>query len=112
MSVNRVNRGYSPIPFDRYEVIKSGLKPGEYVVMNQLPPQNALAPYQPPHHYFRNALMLGGLGAGLGAIYHFRNPIMKLGQKAINYATDKFHNLFSSTQSANKTATLPNPHNW
>ena len=43
MSVNRVNRGYSPIPFDRYEVIKSGLKPGEYVVMNQLPPQNALA---------------------------------------------------------------------
>ena len=56
--------------------------------------------------------MLGGLGAGLGAIYHFRNPIMKLGQKAISYATDKFHNLFSSTQSANKTATLPNPHNW
>ena len=40
-----------------------------------------------------------------------RGSVMKLGQKAINYATDKFHNLFSSTQSANKT-TLPNPHNW
>lgn len=76
-----------------------------------MPPQNALLRHQPQHHYFRNALMLGGLGAGLGAMYHFRNPIMKLGQKAVNYATDKFHNLFSSTKTTNET-TLPNPHNW
>ncbi len=112
MRAKRVDRGLSPIPFDRFEAVKAGLNNGEYAIVNKMPPQNALKPYQPQHHYFRNALLLGGLGAGLGAMYRFRNPIMKLGQKAINYASDKFHNLFSSTKAANETAILPNPHNW
>ena len=97
------------MPFDRFENIKQNLKDGEVAVINQLPPQNALVPYQPQHHYLRNALLVGGLGAGIGAMYHYRKPLMKLGQKAYNYASDKFHNLYHPT---NETAALPNPHNW
>ena len=110
-----VERGMSPIPFDRYETIKRGLKDGEYVVMNHLQdPNQALMnlpppPPQPPTHYLRNGLLVGGLGAGIGALYRYRQPLMKLGQKAISYVSDKFHNLYKP---ANETALTVNPHNW
>ena len=107
----RIGRSLSPIPFDRYQNIQQNLRDGEYAVIHQAPPHNALVPYQPPqHHYLRNALIGGvGLGAGIGAMYHYREPLMKLGQRAFNYARDKFHNLF---QPSNNTATNQNPHNW
>ena len=99
---NRVSKGTSPIPFKRYDQIMKHLKDGEFVSAHQFP-------VQPQHHYLRNALLVGGLGAGIGAMYHYRKPLMKLGQKAYNYASDKFHNLYHPT---NETAALPNPHNW
>ena len=109
----RVGREVSPIPFDRYQNIQQNLRDGEYAVIHQAPPHNALVPYQPPqHHYLRNAL-IGGVGLGLtgAAIYRYRKPLMKLGQRVYNYGLDKFHNLFGST--TNSTSDIePNPHNW
>jgi len=111
MANNRVNRELSPVPFDRYENIQHNLLDGEYAVIHQAPPHNALVPYQPQRHYLRNALMLAGLGAGIGAAYRYRQPLLKLGQKAYNNALDKFHNLFPN--SSNSTALVErNPHNW
>ena len=100
---NRVDRKTSPIPFERYDQIMKHLKDGEYVAAHQFP-------VQPRHHFLINGLVLGGLGAGIGAMYHYRQPLMKLGEKAYNYAVDKFHNLFANP--TNETASLPNPHNW
>ena len=102
----RVPRGTSPVPFDRFDAIKAGLNDGEVAVINKLPPHNAI---QPQHHYFRNAMLIGGLGAGIGAAMRYRQPLVKLGQKAISFVSDKFHNLYKPT---NETATTPNPHNW
>ena len=66
------------------------------------------APGQPvPRGFFQNpyvrALGYVGLGAGLSAGYHYRDTIKKLGQKAINYTTDKFHHLFNPPNSTNST---------
>ena len=99
---HRVQRGTTPIDFERFDGLKNQLKDNEFMVLNRFQPP-------PQHHYLRNALIGGaGLGAGLGALYHYREPLMKLGQRAINYATDKFHNLFPS----NNTTHTPNPHNY
>ena len=108
--MKRTIRGTSPIDFGHYDRIKEGLSNGQFAVVNQLPPQNALAPYQPPTYHLRNALLLGGLGAGIGAMYRYRTPLLKLGQKAVNYVSDKFHNLYKPT---NESIPLTqNPHNW
>ena len=108
--MSKTNRGTSPMPFDRYDILRGGLNDGEVAVVNQLPPYETLTPYIPPTHHLRNALMIGGLGAGIGAMYHYRTPLMKLGQKAYNYVSDKFHNLYKPT---NETLALStNPHNW
>ena len=90
----RADREASPMPFERYENIKNSLKNGEYAVIHQLPPQNALVQYRPQHRRLRNALIMGGLGAAAGAAYRFQQPLMKLGAQAYNYTRDKFHNLF------------------
>ena len=108
MSHKQVSRGTSPVPFEKYDAIKAGLNDGQYAVVNQLPPHNALNQYQPPNHFLRNLGIIGGLGAGIGAAMRYRQPLMKLGQKAINYVSDKFHNLYNPT---NETAITPNPHN-
>ena len=107
-SIPKLNRDTSPMPFERYDKIRAGLNPGEYVVMNKYQAQNPVAP-PAQHHFFRNAMLLGGLGAGIGALYRYCQPLMKLGQKAINYVSDKFHNLYKPT---NETAITANPHNW
>ena len=109
MSHRRNERGTSPIPFNQYDNIITGLNDGQYAVVNQLPPQNAVNQYQAPNHLMRNLGIIGGLGAGIGALYRYRQPLMKLGQKAINYVSDKFHNLYKPT---NETAIMGNPHNW
>ena len=101
-----VDRETSPMPFERFDKVKGSLNPGEYAVVHQN------APYVPPTHHLRNALLLGGLGAGIGAAYHYRAPLMKLGQKVINYATDKFHNLFTPTNTTTNETISANPHNW
>ena len=107
--MSKTNRGTSPMPFDRYDILRGGLNDGEVAVISQLPPYGALAPYHPPTHHLRNALLLG-LGAGIGFAYHYRAPLKKLGQKSINYVSDKFHNLYKPT---NETIPLStNPHNW
>ena len=103
----RASRGTTPIDFDKYEKMRNHLADNEYMVMHRIQPPN---PVQ--HHNFRNALIgLGLAGAGAAAAYHFRKPLLKLGQKAYNYGLDKFHNLFGSTNSTNPTI-APNPHNW
>ena len=67
--------------------------------------QNLHLPQAQGHPFLRRLGYLGLIG-GLGAAgYRYRDTIKKLGQKAINYATDKFHNLFNppnSTQSENR----------
>ena len=103
----KLNRETSPMPFERYDKIRAGMNPGEYVVMNKYQTQNPVA--HPANYFFRNAMLLGGLDAGIGALYRYRQPLMKLGQKAINYVSDKFHNLYKPT---NETAITVNPHNW
>lgn len=102
-----VDRETSPMPFERFDKVKASLNPGEYTVVHRNGP-----PYVPPTHHLRNALLLGGLGAGIGAAYHYRAPLMKLGQKVVNYATDKFHHLFTPTNTATNETVVSNPHNW
>ena len=96
----RAHRGTTPIDFDRFDKLRDNLGDNEYMVLNRILPPN---PAQ--HHYFRNALIGLGLGLGGGAMYRYRNALMRLGQKAHNYGLDKFHNLFNLT---NKTVnTIP-----
>ena len=104
----RANRGVSPIPTHRFNRVKRHLAPGEMVEIrqrNEVAPEeffvNPLGPNnrQNNHPYLRN-IGLVGLGAGLGIVgYHYHKPLMKLGQKVINYGLDKFHHLFPSNNS-------------
>ena len=100
------SREASPIPEKQYQQIMKHLNDGQYATIHNFPLH--VQPRQT--HRLRNALLLAGLGASLGAMYHYRQPLMKLGQRAYNYASDKFHNLFANP--SNETAALPNPHNW
>ena len=93
----------SPINIDKFEELKGYLNDGEYMTIHRIPPHQ--------NRYFRNALIGGGLGLGLGAVYRYRQPLLKLGQQAYNYGLDKFHNLFRSTNNST-AANDPNPHNW
>ena len=95
----RTERGTSPMPFDRYDNFRANLNENEYGVINRIPP-----PAPPQHHFFRNALRIGGLGLGIGALYKYREPLLKLGHGAYNYARDKFHNLLAPT---NQTSNIP-----
>lgn len=105
---NRVERETSPIPFKKYDKVISNLNQGEFMTAHQLPS----APMSPQRR-LRNALILGGLGAAAGAMYKFRQPLMKLGNQAYNFAHDKFHNLFSFNQPSNLTNAIePNHHHW
>ena len=103
--MKRVDRGQSPVPFDRYDRIRQNLNNGEVAMIRRQdqPPNNLfINPIQQGHPFLRN-LGLVGLGAGIGVLgYRYHRPAMKLGQKFINYATDKFHHLF---QPNNSTAT-------
>ena len=100
--MKRRERGTSPMPFERYDKLANVLDPGENVmIIPQAQPQ-VFRPLQP---FLRN-LGLVGLGAGLGiAGYHYRHPLMKLGQKALHYTIDKFHNLFAPINETNTTQT-------
>ena len=86
----RRDRGTSPMPFDRFNRMKIYIEPGENVRIIPQPQPPAFGHIRP---WLRN-LGLIGLGA-LG--YRYYKPILKLGQKAINYASDKFHHLFTPT---------------
>ena len=106
----RASRGTTPINFERFDKLKTNLADDEYMVLNRIPP-----PIPPQHHYLRNALIGAGFAGGLGTMYRYRQPLLKLGQRVINYGLDKFHNLFASTNSTNSTNSTelpPNPHNW
>ena len=92
MIQRRDQRGTSPITPDQFNNILANLNNGQYAVIHQMPPVNNQPP-PPPSHLMRNLGIIGGLGAGIGALYRYRQPLMKLGQKAINYVSDKFHNL-------------------
>lgn len=100
----RRERAYSPMPFNRYDVIKNNLVDGETATIhriNEHQPEEFYArpigPQQNNNPWLRN-IGLVGLGAGLGALgYRYHKPMMKLGKKAINYAMDKFHHLFTPT---------------
>ena len=106
--VNRYSREASPIPFKQYDKIMKHLNDGEYATIHKFP----LNVQPRKSHKLRNALLLAGLGAGIGAMYHYRKPLMKLGQRAYNYASDKFHNLFNNPNSTDVVEYHPNPHNW
>ena len=116
----RREKAYSPIPDKRFGEIMKHLKDGEYATVHRrndrqgeefhaqpIGPQPR--PQQVGHPFLRN-LGLVGLGAGLGALgYRYHEPILKLGQKVINYTTDKFHHLFNppnntTTQINNRAA--------
>ena len=104
--MKRADRGQSPVPFDRYDRIRQNLNHGEIAMIrrqDQQPPNEFFVnPIQQGHPFLRN-LALVGLGAGIGALgYHYHKPLVKLGQRFINYGLDKFHNLF---QPNNSTAT-------
>ena len=101
--VRRASREASPIPVAQYNQLMKALKPGQYVVIQNLPGN------QPQHHLMRNLLTIGGIGGGLAGLYHYRQPIMKLGQRVINYTTDKFHNLFQSNNTTEKPTPTPTP---
>ena len=105
---NKVSRETSPIPIERYENQRKYLKNGQFAVIHNMPNYEQVGQPQQTHR-MRNAMLLLGLGAGIGAMYRYRQPLMKLGQKAYNYASDKFHNLFANP--SNETA-VANPHNW
>ena len=93
-----------------FDIFKENKKDKLNEFGNRIPP-----PITPQHHYLRNALFGAGLAGGLGAMYRYRQPLLKLGQRVINYGLDKFHNLFGSTNSTNSTNSTelpPNPHNW
>lgn len=96
----RRERGTSPMPFDKYDQVLNALNNRENIVLiPQVQPQRIR--HIPP--FLRN-LGLVGLGAGLGiAGYHLRHPLMKLGQKALNYTTDKFHRLFAPVNETNSS---------
>ena len=97
------SRGSSPISKDKYDNIKQYLEPNEYVSIHKFGNRP-----QTTNHFRRNLgrIVLGTLG--LGALYAFRNPIMRLGKAAINYGFDKFHNLFQSTNQTDSQ----NEHNY
>ena len=105
---NRVERETSPIPFKKYDKVISNLNQGEFMTAHQLPSSPMT-----PQRRLRNALILGGLGAAAGAMYKFRQPLMKLDNQAYNFAHDKFHNLFSFNHPSNTTSMIePNHHHW
>ena len=98
-------RGTSPIPIDRYNNIRQNMGDNDKFMIIQ--PQ---VPGEPvPRGFFQNpyvrAVGLVGLGAGLGALGYHRAALKKLGQKVINYSTDKFHHLFRSNNETNTTQT-------
>ena len=114
---SRKSRESSPMPKDGYTNLIKNMGNVKYVVLGQPLPQNQQQQQQnqfqiqnqqpidiqPAGHPFLRRAGLVGLGAGLsylGLKYH--RPLTKLGQKAINYASDKFHSLFNPP---NETAT-------
>lgn len=106
--LSRYERGTSPIPFKKYDKVISNLNQGEFVTAHQLPS----APMSPQRR-LRNVLLLGGLGAAAGAMYKFRQPLLKLGNQAYNYAQDKFHNLFTFNHPSNSSDVVEsNHHHW
>ena len=106
--VERRFRGTSPINTEQFGNIRNLLNDNQRI---QLMPQNngEIAPpgFRPNHPWLHN-LGLVGLGGGLAALYGYRRPLMKMGQKFINYATDKFHHLFHTTNSTNSSQPIGN----
>ena len=98
-SHDKVSRQTSPMPTKHYNNIIKNMGNNKYVVIG--PQLN-----QQPGHPFLRAAGIIGLGAGLGALgYRYRQPLKKLGQKVINYTTDKFHHLFNPINETNTTNT-------
>ena len=98
--MSRRERGTSPMPFEKYDRLADILNDGENVMMIPQAQPPGFHPFRP---FIRN-LGLVGLGAGLGiAGYHFRHPLKKLGQKALNYGLDKFHYLFTPNNETNSS---------
>ena len=96
----RYYRGTSPMPTDKYDNIRQNMRDNDkYIVLH---PQVPGEPVQRGffHNPYVRALGLVGLGI---AGYHYRNTIKKLGQKAINYTSDKFHHLFNTVNETNST---------
>ena len=92
-----IDRSTSPMNVKQLKNIMGNLNNGQYTTLHQLPADNRPINLR---HYLRRALMGGLAGLGGYAAYHFRQPLMKLGQATYNYALDKFHNLYPSNTSA------------
>ena len=101
----RNERGTSPVNVKQFKKIMGNLNSGQFTTLHQLPdrPMNA-------RHYVRRAIIGGLLGLGGGLGYYFRQPLLKLGQKAYNYGLDKFHNLFQSNNTSSSKPVNPNLH--
>jgi len=110
----RRSRESSPVPPDGYEKLRKNMGNYKYVILGPpLPPneqpeqQNQdgieIQPQQPAGHPFLRRAGLVGLGAGLGYLGFKYRPLTKLGQKLVNYTSDKFHHLFNPPNETNTT---------
>ena len=111
----RRSRESSPMPRDGFANLRKNMGNFKYVVLGEPLPTNEQQQQnqfqienqqpidiQPAGHPFLRRAGLVGLGAGLSYLGLKYRPFTKLGQKAINYASDKFHSLFNPP---NETAT-------
>ena len=114
----RRSREASPVPVGEYENIRKHMGNYKYVKLgpplppNEQPPPNQfqiqnqeplnIQP-QPAGHPFLRRAGLVGLGAGLGILGLKYRPLTKLGQKLVNYTSDKFHHLFNPPNETNTT---------
>ena len=117
--VSRRSREASPVPVGEYENIRKHMGNYKYVILgpplppNQIPEQQNqlqiqnqdgidIQPQPAGHPFLRRAGLIG-LGAGLGYLGYKYRPLTKLGQKLVNYTSDKFHHLFNPINETNTT---------
>lgn len=118
--VSHRSREASPVPPDGYANLRKNMGNYKYVILGPpLPPNQQQQPNQlqiqnqepfdiqpqPIGHPFLRRAGLVGLGAGLGYLGYKYRPLTKLGQKLVNYTSDKFHHLFNPPNITNQTAT-------
>lgn len=122
--ISRRSREASPLPLDEFGNIRKHMGNYKYVILGpQLPPnqipeqQNQLQIQnqeqfdiqpQPAGHPFLRRAGLIGLGAGLGYLGYKYRPLTKLGQKLVNYTSDKFHHLFNPINETNTNSSSSN----